>query len=86
MSVHSIYLSMFKSVIGWLDLSFCLIDVGRCLLLFFFSCTQYLIEAVRSFLGRFCIYKRSIFTMGCAGRSGGVTPLAAQVFQITTKL
>jgi hypothetical protein len=65
MSVHSIYLSMFKSVIGWLDLSFCLIDVGRCLLLFFFSCTQYLIEAVRSFLGCFLFYKTSAFTVGC---------------------
>lgn len=66
MSVHSIYLSMFKAVVGWLDVNFCLIDVGRCLLLFFFSCTQCLINAVRSFLGHVSLSKNLVFTVGCA--------------------
>jgi glycopeptide antibiotics resistance protein len=72
MSVHSIFLALFKEAFNERNNYFCLRVVGGFLFSFCFSCTQYSWDVVRSFLRYFSTRKKPINTMYCVVFGGGV--------------
>lgn len=81
MAVHSNCSVQYQTATFRRRLNFCLKVVGRLRKPFFFSCTHYALDIVRSFLGQQLLQENPFYTMACADCAPSGKKLALNCFK-----